>query len=522
MSEHNIVIKQEVEDPSYGVTNVNNVAPNTVTSYEVSTEFVSVKIEKDDPDSAPIRHIKEEPLDLALERRPDSPQVPDSTTDRPVKAEHRSVEVEVTLELVPEEKSEQEQAKNEQQDTETKSIQQLMEEKMKKNELKKKFVIENGRFSCLVCHKPYMTKASIVRHLLKHTEKDFENPPKNPLELHKCDKCGKTFKCASNLLQHSYIHLDKKQFQCERCQRSFTLKSNLIRHQGKSQCQLPDTKIICEVCNKFFATDSMLRSHLKKHSAERPFACDDCGMNFKYKSTLVRHLQHHKGDKPYACNICNKTFTHFGLIKPHMRMHTGEKPYSCPICSKKFSHKHNMLRHTVRHDKVVNLNCPVCDKKFPKESRLKYHMRTHMDEKCFACAICPKKFSHRQNVIRHYSRKHPDKIYESTDTDASVALKLWNEVKNNERPLPAIDANKRRVVKKKENNNQSDNVDNEGIKPDVEFIHEYNNDNYTNQADIKMEIEEEEILPDIKEKPQTSFEVVNIKIECEFDGEEAV
>lgn len=361
--------------------------------------------------------------------------------------------------------------------------------------------MEDGKFSCLICHKLYMTKASIVRHLLNHTEKDFVNPP-DPLDNIKCDKCGKTFKNVSNLLQHSYIHLDKKLFQCDQCQRSFTLKSNLIRHQGKSQCKLPDTKIVCNICNKVFAKDSLLRSHLKKHSMERPFACDDCGMDFKYKSTLVRHLQHHNGIRPYSCNICTKTFTHFGLIKPHMRMHTGEKPYTCPVCSKKFSHKHNMLRHTVRHDKVVNLNCPVCDKRFPKESRLKYHMRTHMDEKCFACAICPKKFSHRQNVIRHYSRKHPDSIYESTDTDASVALKLWNEVKTNKRPLPAMDTNKRRVNKK------------------VEVVTDKNNkidsDNGNNAIGVKME---EEILPDIKEKPQVQFEIVNIKIECESDGE---
>ncbi|XP_063836635.1 zinc finger protein OZF-like [Ostrinia nubilalis] len=488
MAESNVVIKKEIEDdepsPSYCDTELNSV-PNSANYYERSTEFV--KIERS---YSPLRQIKDEPLDLTPERppacRPDSPQEPDSTTDT-IKTEERTQCTQIELELIPEDCHSQEQPEKSQ-------IKHLSSEKQRRNELKQKYVTDNGKFTCLICRKIYMTKASIIRHLLSHTDEDFKNPPHPQDLIYKCELCGKTFKSSANLMQHNYIHLDKKLFKCDQCDRSFTLKSNLIRHQGKSQCKLPDTPLVCHLCNKKFPKGSLLTSHLKKHSTERPFGCDMCGMNFKYKSTLIRHVQHHNGFKPFSCNICNKTFTHFGLIKPHMRMHTGEKPYACPVCSKKFSHKHNMLRHSVRHDKIVNLNCPVCNKAFPKESRLKYHMRTHMDIKCFACAICPKKFSHRQNVIRHYSRKHPDKIYESAETDASVALKLWNEVKNNKIPLPTLDTNKRKVRIYKNKADQTDN----------------NHDVNANEA--------EEILPDVK-KPEIAFEAVNIKEECETDSD---
>lgn len=55
-------------------------------------------------------------------------------------------------------------------------------------------------------------------------------------------------------------------------------------------------------------------------------------------------------------------------------------------------------------------------------------MRTHTKAKPFKCGVCPKTFSHRQNIIRHYSRKHPNDTYNCTDTDAKVAKDVWENV----------------------------------------------------------------------------------------------
>ncbi|CAH2236582.1 zinc finger protein OZF-like [Pararge aegeria] len=280
------------------------------------------------------------------------------------------------------------------------------------------------KLECNVCFRKFVKQGHYEKHLLTHsTEKRF-----------KCEECDKRFRTSSNLEQHKRIHLLVKPFQCQKCTRQFAVKANLAKHQGSGRCKLPNVDpIVCNVCNKVFQKEFLLKSHLRRHTTERPYECDKCKMCFKYKSTLIRHVQLHNNIKPYSCTICKKKFTHSGLIKPHMRKHTGEKPYACPMCNKLFAHKHNMQRHSLRHAKIKNLVCAVCNKVFPKESRLIYHMRTHTKAKPFVCAVCGKTFSHRQNIVRHYGRKHPNDRYECTDTDASVAKHVWENVvlKNN-------------------------------------------------------------------------------------------
>ncbi|XP_075988892.1 uncharacterized protein LOC142984902 [Anticarsia gemmatalis] len=280
------------------------------------------------------------------------------------------------------------------------------------------------KYPCEHCDRQFLTKDQLDKHTNKHTTLPTDrNFP--------CDDCDKKFKSSSNLMQHKRTHLTVKPYFCSLCHRSFAFKANLTKHQGKSRCKRPiDQPITCHVCNKIFEKEFLLKSHLRRHETDRPFSCDQCSMSFKYKSTLIRHIQLHNGIRPYPCPFCEKSFTHSGLLKPHLRVHTGEKPYQCPICSKGFAHKHNMQRHTIRHNKIKHLVCDICHKQFPKESRLKYHMKTHVNEKHFACNVCPKRFSHKQNVLRHYSRKHPNATYDCKDTDASVALKVWDTIKS--------------------------------------------------------------------------------------------
>ncbi|XP_022125592.2 oocyte zinc finger protein XlCOF6.1 isoform X3 [Pieris rapae] len=287
---------------------------------------------------------------------------------------------------------------------------------LKKSHLRMhKILHSHERLECHVCYLRFEKVEDYNDHLLSHDRN------------YSCFICGKRFKSLSNLQNHKKLHTDIPFFKCDHCSKEFTHQANLSRHQKLGICKNKHD-LTCPVCNKVFEKAFFLKSHLKKHTTEKPFQCDLCSMFFKHKSTLARHIQLHSGVRPYSCTYCNKTFSHRGLLEPHLRKHTGEKPFPCPRCSKKFSHKHNMLRHLERHAKEKNLKCQLCFKVFPRESRLIYHMRSHTNSKPFKCDVCSKKFTHKSNVLRHYSRKHPNEKYEPKFTDATVAKQVWEKL----------------------------------------------------------------------------------------------
>ncbi|XP_050678285.1 oocyte zinc finger protein XlCOF6.1-like [Leptidea sinapis] len=304
--------------------------------------------------------------------------------------------------------------------------------------------IESGRYACCECGRKFSTQTTLRTHIILHnkgrlechiclvrmdTLKHYEDHMNDHINDSKysCLVCCKKFNNASHLREHMVVHDEDKPYKCDSCPRQFVVRAHFLNHQKSARCK-KGGELRCTICDKEFLKIYLLKSHLRKHTDERPFQCATCSMYFKHKSTLIRHIQIHNDIRPFACEFCDKTFTHAGLLKPHMRKHTGERPYPCPKCTKTFAHKHNMLRHLARHEKEKNLQCKICNKVFPRESRLVYHMRSHTNSRPFVCDVCGKKFSHRQNVVRHYEKKHPDKSYTSEQTDASVARNVWLKV----------------------------------------------------------------------------------------------
>lgn len=219
--------------------------------------------------------------------------------------------------------------------------------------------------------------------------------------------------------------------ECQLCRRKIYVTADQTKNQDNRTFDRLKRPIVCSFCIDVSKEADAFKKCKKNISTDKTYCCDICKKSYNSKSTIIRHLQIHNVNRPYSCKICKKKFICAGLIKPHMRVHTGEKPFACPICDKLFSYKYNMQRHHERHNKIKRLKCPVCNKRFPMECRLKYHMRVHTKDKPFKCGVCNKLFSHKQNVLRHYSRKHPLEKYNSSDTDASVARIIWENVVNN-------------------------------------------------------------------------------------------
>ncbi|XP_049883612.1 zinc finger protein 467-like [Pectinophora gossypiella] len=222
--------------------------------------------------------------------------------------------------------------------------------------------------------------------------------------------------CAQCGLQRPCRQHRPGRYPCQQCGKAFQFSSSLSRHQ--QGC-----------CGPRARRPALLRAPPGRHQRDKPYACEMCDMRFKHKCTLVRHGHGPAAPpaRPLACAECGKRVANAHMLAAHMRTHTKEQPYECPICLKRFSHKHNMQRHALNHNKVKHLTCNTCNKQFPRESRLKYHMRVHWeDNKPFKCDICPKSYSHKQNIQRHYAKKHPNVEFMSSETDAALANKAWD------------------------------------------------------------------------------------------------
>lgn len=157
----------------------------------------------------------------------------------------------------------------------------------------------------------------------------------------------------------------------------------------------------CPECGKCFSKKVNLASHLKSHSAEKPYSCSECSKSFTHKSVLVRHQKIHSGEKPFVCSECWKCFVQKSDLIYHERLHTGEKPYPCSYCGKCFSHRSVLVRHQKIHTGEKPYVCPRCGKSFIQKTHLKRHQKIHTREKPYLCYDYGKCFGKKGHPPNH-------------------------------------------------------------------------------------------------------------------------
>ena len=74
----------------------------------------------------------------------------------------------------------------------------------------------------------------------------------------------------------------------------------------------------CEYCSYSTHLKGNLKTHVRKHTGEKPFTCDYCNLSFSDRSNFNTHRRIHTCDKPHKCSFCSYSANRKDALKMHM------------------------------------------------------------------------------------------------------------------------------------------------------------------------------------------------------------
>lgn len=240
---------------------------------------------------------------------------------------------------------------------------------------------------CERCDKTFTRKTHLRRHMLTH----------NSSKPFKCPHCEKSFSRSEHLNTHISIHTGSKSFSCTLCEKSFVRSDHLRRHTESIHSPNPivaQRSEVCEICKKGFTTPRYLQIHMKSHLRDsRTHNCKFCSNQFPTKASLTEHMKCHVNERPFLCSECGLRFVRNDYLVIHMRRHKGEKPYKCKFCGKGFPRATDLTVHERYHTGEKTHLCTICGKGFQRAYNLLVHTRVHTGERPYQCPHCVKSFA---------------------------------------------------------------------------------------------------------------------------------
>lgn len=176
---------------------------------------------------------------------------------------------------------------------------------------------------------------------------------KNPTKFYSCSICDKKFIKKASLNVHMSTHTNIRPYMCQTCSKSFTMQWELTGHQkihtGVHKCQF---------CPKSFTVQSKLQRHERTHTNERPFTCkvEGCAKRFSDKRNLISHEATHSGARDFVCDVCSKSYRTKSHLNDHKRAHE-KAAFKCEQCGVEYKWKASLLMHMRKHRGYLCLCC---------------------------------------------------------------------------------------------------------------------------------------------------------------------
>ncbi|XP_048840540.1 histone H4 transcription factor [Brienomyrus brachyistius] len=190
--------------------------------------------------------------------------------------------------------------------------------------------------------------------------------------------CEATFRGRFKLREHLRSHTQEKVVACPTCGGMFANNTKFFDHIRR-QTAIEGQRFQCSHCSKRFATERLLRDHMRNHVNH--YKCPLCDMTCPSPSSLRNHVKfRHSNEKPYSCEYCEYSCKNLIDLRKHLDTHSSEPAYHCDFADCNYATRslHSIKSHYKKvheGDFVPRYKCHVCEQCFTRGNNLTSHLR---------------------------------------------------------------------------------------------------------------------------------------------------